>query len=104
MLASILAAEGAPATLRSAAAVPSFAYPEAAAKALGRAVERGTWLRRPAGTVPLLDRIDNQVAAALVAEALGASDEVWLAPAETRALLAAYGLPVVEERVCATPE
>src|SRR4029079_16635244 len=36
VLGVILAAEGAPATLRQSAPVPAFAYPEAAAKALGR--------------------------------------------------------------------
>ena len=52
MLASILAATG---RARDAAlgtpAFPSFSYPEAAAAALGRAVEYGEWLRRSAGSV-----------------------------------------------------
>ncbi len=54
VLCAFLSARGAPATLRSVAPVPSFSYPEAAARALGRAAERGDWLRRPAGTVPEL--------------------------------------------------
>ena len=52
VLCAFLSAKGAPAALQSVAHVPSFAYPEAAAKALGRAVERGEWLRRPAGRCP----------------------------------------------------
>ena len=55
VLASILAAAGAPATLRDATSVPSFAYPEAAAGALGRAAAHATWLRRSAGRVPDLE-------------------------------------------------
>jgi acetyl coenzyme A synthetase (ADP forming)-like protein len=104
VLAAILAASGAPVTLRSVANIPSFAYPEAAAKALGRAVEHGEWLRRSAGTVPRLDNVDADAAAATVAEALGHADEVWLDPPTTRRLLEAYGLPLVGERVAATPE
>lgn len=101
VLAAIVAAEGAPATLRSAANVPAFSYPEAAARALGLAVERGSWLRRSAGVVPQLDDVDPFAAAEIVEQALGDLDEVWLTPEQTRALLVAYRIPVVEERVCA---
>ncbi|MGZ8687037.1 MAG: GNAT family N-acetyltransferase, partial [Gaiellaceae bacterium] len=104
VLAAILAATGAPATLRSAANVPSFSYPEAAAKALGRAVEHGEWLRRSAGSVPKLDGIDTAAAVATVLEALAHVDEVWLDPAATRRLLAAYGIPLVGEKLAATPD
>ena len=44
-------ASGAPPSLRSAATIPAFSYPEAAARALGRAADRGDWLHRPAGIV-----------------------------------------------------
>ena len=36
-----------------------FAYPESAAAALGHAAARADWLRRPAGSVPDLDRVDT---------------------------------------------
>jgi acyl-CoA synthetase (NDP forming) len=104
VLAAILAADGAPATLRSAANIPSFAYPEAAANALGRAVEHGEWLRRPVGTVPDLAEIDFPAAAAVVTAALAGVDEAWLDPAETRRLLASYGFPLVGELSAATPD
>ncbi len=104
VLAAILAAAGAPETLRSAATIPSFAYPEAAANALGRAVGYGEWLRRSAGTVPELANIDTGAAAAIVATALADADEAWLDPTATRDLLSAYGFPLVGERVAATPE
>ncbi|HEY2543110.1 MAG TPA: GNAT family N-acetyltransferase, partial [Gaiellaceae bacterium] len=98
VLCTFLSAKGAPASLRSSAPVPSFAYPEAAARALARAVERGDWLRRPAGTVPEPE-IDHEAAEAVVSEALALADDVWLEPAQARRLLEAYGLPVVPERV-----
>ena len=104
VLAAILAANGAPATLRSAAQIPSFAYPEAAAAALGRAAAYGEWLRRSAGTVPRLDDVDTATAAEVVAAALADDAEAWLDPAATRRLLLAYGLPLVDERLAATPE
>jgi len=98
VLCAFLSAKGAPASLRSAAPVPFFSYPEAAASALSRAADRADWLSRPAGSVPEL-AVDRDAAEAIVAEALAASDDVWLEPAQARRLLEAYGLPVVPERV-----
>jgi acetyl coenzyme A synthetase (ADP forming)-like protein len=98
VLCAFLSAKGAPAALRSAAAVPAFAYPEAAARALSRAAERGEWLREPTGEVPELD-VDRDAARELVTGADG-----WLDPPKTRRLLQAYGIPVVEELVAATAD
>jgi acetyl coenzyme A synthetase (ADP forming)-like protein len=96
VLCVFLSGRGAPATLRSVEPVAAFDYPEAAARALSRAAERGEWLRRPAGTVPELD-VDRETAREIVAGADG-----WLEAARTRRLLQAYGIPVVEERVAET--
>jgi acetyl coenzyme A synthetase (ADP forming)-like protein len=80
----------------------SFPYPESAARALARAAERAEWLRRPLGSVPELDDVDTEGARELVEAALAGTDDAWLAPSEVRGLLAAYGLPLVAERVAAT--
>jgi acyl-CoA synthetase (NDP forming) len=104
VLASIVAAAGAPASLRGAANVPSFAYPEAAARALGRAAERSVWLRRSAGTEPELADVDPERAADVLRSALVDAEERWLDAAETRAVLGAYGVPLVPERVAAGPD
>jgi acetate---CoA ligase (ADP-forming) len=98
VLCAFLSAKGAPATLRGAAPVPAFTYPEAAARALSRAAERGEWLRRPSGSLPEL-ALDRAAAEAVVAEALALGDDAWLEPAQVRRLLQAYGIPVVPERV-----
>jgi acetyl coenzyme A synthetase (ADP forming)-like protein len=103
VLCSFLSAKGAPAALQSVAHVPSFAYPEAAAKALGRTVERGEWLRRPAGTLPELDR-DRETAEAVLREALAEDGDAWLDPTQTRRLLEAYSVPLVAEKVVPTPD
>ena len=103
VLCAFLSAKGAPATLRGAAPVPFFAYPEAAARALSRAADRADWLRRPAGTIPELD-VDRDEAEAVVAEALARGDDAWLTAQQARRLLLAYGLPVVPERVVDTAD
>jgi acetate---CoA ligase (ADP-forming) len=84
--------------------VGGYAYPESAARALGLAARRAAWLRRPAGEVPHLDRIDPAAANAVLGDALAASDDSWLEPAQARNLLAAYGLPIVEECYAGSPQ
>jgi acetate---CoA ligase (ADP-forming) len=103
VLCVFLSGRGAPATLRSVAPVPAFDYPEAAARALGRAAERGEWLRRRAGSVPELER-DHETAEEVVREALETGGDGWLDPGRTRRLLEAYGIPLVPERVVTTPD
>jgi acyl-CoA synthetase (NDP forming) len=102
VLCTFVSAKGGPASLRSAADVPAFAYPEAAARALGRAAERGEWLRRPAGTPPELE-CDLETAQAVVGEAV-AGGGGWLDAEQARRLLDAYGVPLVSERVATTTD
>jgi acetyl coenzyme A synthetase (ADP forming)-like protein len=99
VLAVVMSSAGVPQALRSGSAVAAFAYPESAARALGRVAERAEWLRRPLGSVPSVEGIDRAAAATVVERALGRADDSWLDPAETRELLAAYGLPLVPERI-----
>jgi acetate---CoA ligase (ADP-forming) len=82
----------------------SFGYPESAARALGRAVERAAWLRRPAGTELVPAGVDRRPAAEAVAAALRRSDDVWLAPDEVREVLQAYGVRLAGERSARDPD
>ena len=103
VLAVVMSGAGTPAALREGArAIAGFSYPESAAAALGRAAARADWLRRPAGTVPELDGVDAASARAAVSGALADADELWLPPPQVRALLEAYGLPLVSERYVAS--
>ena len=97
--------EGTPAALlREPRRVAPFPYPESAARALARVVERAEWLRRPAGVTPELDAIDVPAARSIVARALEGVADTWLDPAGVRELLSAYGIPVVPERVVGDAE
>ncbi len=102
VLAVIVSADGIPAPLRTAdSPVAAFTNPESAARALALAAERADWLRREAGTVPTVDDIDDE-SARRVLESI--ADERWLDPAEARALLTAYGIPLVPERTADSVE
>jgi acetyl coenzyme A synthetase (ADP forming)-like protein len=102
VLAVVMSAAGIPRALRG--GVATFAYPESAARALGRAAARGEWRRRAFGTVPELEGIDRHAAEAVVERALADADDSWLEPDAARALLGAYGLPLVEERLAENVE
>ena len=98
VLAVVMSASGIPAALRDGARVAGFAYPESAARALGRAAGRAGWLRRPLGSVPEVAGVDRARAVEVVERALADADDSWLAPAATRELLESYGVPLVPER------
>jgi len=105
VVASFVSAGGTPrALLEGERPLAAFPYPESAARALGRAAARAEWLRRPAGSVPELDGIDRAAAADVVRTALGSTTDVWLDPAQTRALLGAFGIPLVAERLASTAD
>ncbi|MED7828462.1 bifunctional acetate--CoA ligase family protein/GNAT family N-acetyltransferase, partial [Streptomyces chiangmaiensis] len=74
--------------------IPSYADPQAAARALSHAARRAAWLARPMGTVPDLDGVDprraQQIAGAYLAVQ---SDGGWLEPRICADLLDCYGIP-----------
>jgi acetate---CoA ligase (ADP-forming) len=82
--------------------IPSFHFPEDAARALARAADYGTWLARPEGTAPEI-QARREEATGIVAEALR-EGERWLGPAEVARLLGCYGVPLAEWRLAGSPE
>ena len=105
VLAVLISNEGTPPALRDGeSTAASFAYPESAARALGLAAARAEWLRRPAGAVPPAVEVNAGEARRLVEEALAESGDAWLDSRGARALLMAYGVPVVGERTAETPD
>ena len=77
--------------------IPAFEFPEAAARALGRAAELAAWRARPPGTVPELDDADVGAASALIAshvERRGGG--AWLDEVDTDVLLRGFGIPTVD--------
>jgi acyl-CoA synthetase (NDP forming) len=86
--------------------IPSFAFPESAARALGRAAEHAAWRRRPEGTIPDLADVDAERARGIVAEQIARSpDGAWLDPDITQRLCECYGVPIAPAtRVSTTSE
>jgi acyl-CoA synthetase (NDP forming) len=103
-LASVfMTSEGTPAQPGEGARVPSFEFPEDAARALGHAARYGRWRARPLGHVREPSGCRSDEAAAIVSQTLAsqafARGDGWLAPREVTALLDCYGLPLIATRV-----
>ena len=80
-------------------AVPAYASPEAAARALARAARYGSWRSRPAGTVPEISDLRVTDARSIVGSFLARMPGGgWLSAGEAHDLLCCYGIPTVEFR------
>ena len=78
-------------------AVPAYAYPESAARALGHAARYGRWRAIPPGTVPDLDGLRPDRARELIADFLAdLPASGWLPLDPTVELLACYGVPLAD--------
>jgi acyl-CoA synthetase (NDP forming) len=105
VLAVFMTAGGEPPALRrGSSAIPSYAFPESAARALARVAEHGAWASKPEGRLPELPDARRDEAAAVLAAALAEGSPRWLGPDEVARLLSCYGLPLAEWRLAGTPE
>ncbi|HEX2322985.1 MAG TPA: GNAT family N-acetyltransferase [Streptosporangiaceae bacterium] len=87
----------------SPSAVPCYAYPEGAARALGHAARYGAWLSRPKGCVPELPGVRSQDARAVVSEFLRRTPAGgWLPAAAVGDVLRCYQIPQVSTAVAAS--
>lgn len=125
IIANFLASRDVPAALQASAdgtrrRIPSFASPEPAAIALGRAARHATWRRRDLGSVPVFADVDHdrvrtlvevalrQPGAASTAEGAGPPDDQehatdrppgrWLDIVEASELIEAHGIAVAAVR------
>lgn len=99
-----MSAHGVPDALRAPdVRLPSFVFPETAGIALARVARYGVWRSRPPAPLPVLADVRRRDAAAVVASALNRGAG-WLTAGESEALLGAYGVSLVPQRVAATPD
>jgi acyl-CoA synthetase (NDP forming) len=108
VVATFMAAHGVPSVLvddDSETKIPSFPFPETAAKALSHWAQYGTWLSSPPGQIVAFPDAKKEDALSLVSRSLGkAQQDSWLSPEDTKALLADYGVPMVRSALGTTPE
>ncbi|MFO7246103.1 MAG: acetate--CoA ligase family protein [Thermaerobacter sp.] len=83
--------------------IPSYVFPESAARALARAYEYARWRSRPAGEFPRFDDVDPEQARKVLHAARDRGDR-WLGPEDVAAVLQAYRLPLIPGRLARTPD
>ena len=104
VLTVFMQSRGAPAELRAEdVRLPSYAFPESAARALAQVARYGSWRSRPVVPPVRFEDTRRNDASALVSSALARGAD-WLDPAEVRGLLSCYGITTLEQRVVATAE
>jgi acetyl coenzyme A synthetase (ADP forming)-like protein len=85
------------------ARLPTYPFPEPAARALARAVRYSEWRHRPEGEVVDFPDVDAGAARSVVETALDRLGEGgWLEPTDAEAVLAAYGIRTARSRSVAT--
>ena len=98
-----MSAHGVPDELKSeTVSVPSYQFPEDAARALARSVVYGEWRRRPEGTVRDFPDVRPDEAAGIISSVL-ATGARWLTAEESQRLLTCYGIPFAPTRFVSTP-
>ena len=86
--------------------LPTFGFPEEAARALAHAARYGAWRARPQEPVAEFPdaRADEAAAAIAAALARDAGAERWLPPEAVERMLDCWGVPLVESRLAYTAE
>jgi acyl-CoA synthetase (NDP forming) len=86
-------------------AVPAYAYPESAARALGHAARYGIWRAAPHGSAPELEGLRRDQARKLVTGFLAGSPRGgWLSDEQTTELLGCYGVRLADHVTVTTEE
>lgn len=93
--------------LRDAAAIngerlPNYAFPEKAARVLGKLANYAEWRQQPQGVIPDFDDIAPQAARALCQTTLRESSTGWLGAEQVRTILKGFSLPLPPSALCRT--
>ncbi len=84
--------------------IPSYAFPEAAAIALSRAVDYGRWLARDEGETKNFDDVQPDLVDEIISRSRQSSPGEWLPQDDVERILAAWGIPVLRSAVAKTAE
>lgn len=82
--------------------IPSYPFPESAARALSKAVEYGKWLNKSDSPLFSYAQARKEEAKAIIANAL-VEGECWLSSPDVQRLLDCYGISLVETRQVTSP-
>jgi acetyl coenzyme A synthetase (ADP forming)-like protein len=105
VLASLMVEEGISLPLQlTQESIPTYAFPEAAARVMSKVAEYAEWRAQPLGMFLEFDDIDAHLARDICRKAIEERSGGWLTTEETRQLLSAMGLPVAPGGVAHTAD
>jgi acetyl coenzyme A synthetase (ADP forming)-like protein len=84
--------------------LPNYAFPENAARVLGKLANYFEWRSQPEGMIPEFDNIDPPAARAICQSALARQGGGWLSAIDVRQVLAALALPLPRGGFCRTAD
>jgi acyl-CoA synthetase (NDP forming)/N-acetylglutamate synthase-like GNAT family acetyltransferase len=84
--------------------IPTYEFPESAARVLGKLAAYAEWRAGPHGIIPDFDDIDPDSARSICRKAIEERGAGWLTAEEARAVLGAMSLPVAPGGVAATAD
>lgn len=84
--------------------LPNYAFPENAARVLGKLANYAEWRQQPPGVIPDFDDIQVHPARALCQSILRDRGAGWLGAEEVRTVLKSFGLPLPRSAICRTTE
>jgi acetate---CoA ligase (ADP-forming) len=100
-----LMADGGPHTLKMEhETIPSYLFPESAAKVLAKAANYAEWRLKPLSLVPGFPDVKKDEAKEIVRRAIGTRGDGWLLAEEAHAVLSAFGIPQVAGGLAGTAD
>jgi len=104
VLACIMTNAGARPLVTSSETIPSYRFPEAAARVLSKSVAYAEWRSKPPAMVPGFSDIDKDAARQVVARAIDSRGEGWLTMEEARSVLSSFRIPQVRAGLAQTSD
>jgi acetyl coenzyme A synthetase (ADP forming)-like protein len=104
VLACIMDASASNALMKGEEVIPTYRFPEAAAKVLAKTHVYGEWRKKPLAMVPGFSDIKKEVAESVIRQVLKERGGGWLQVAETRAVLEAFGIHQAPSALALTSE
>jgi acetate---CoA ligase (ADP-forming) len=84
--------------------LPNHAFPENAARVLGKLAQYSDWRSQPEGMIPEFNDIDLGAARAICQSALAKQGNSWLSAEDLRKVLVALALPLPDGGLCRTAD
>jgi acetate---CoA ligase (ADP-forming) len=104
VLACIMAGEGSRSLVLADEVVPSYLFPESAARVLSKTITYSEWRVKPLAMVPGFADIQHESAKTIIDNAVAQHGSEWLSASDSRALLNAFGIPQVPSGLATTAD